>query len=361
MNNVKVGIIGCGMISGIYLKNITETFKNMKVIALADIDLERAKARAMDFNIPLACSPEELIANPEIEMVINLTIPRAHAPISLQALEAGKHVFVEKPLAVTRDEGQKVLHMAKSNGLYIGSAPDTFLGGGIQTCRKVIDEGWIGEPIAANAFLLKRGPEIFHPNPDFFYEEGGGPMFDMGPYYLTALINLIGPIRRVTSSAKASFPERTIMSGPRKGEKVPVHIPTHIAGIMEFDNGAIGSIITSFDVWGTQLPRIEIYGTAGTLIVPDPNTFGGPIFIKRQGETEWSEIPLVFGMTENSRGIGASDMANAIREGRSHRANGELAYHVLDVMHSFLDASSKGIHVEIGSYCSRPEPFSINL
>ncbi|MCR2821163.1 Gfo/Idh/MocA family protein [Lederbergia panacisoli] len=360
MEKVKIGIIGCGMISEIYIKNTKETFQNLDVIAVADINLDSAKARAEQFGIPKAYSPEELLADDEIEMVINLTIPTAHAPICLQALEAGKHVFVEKPLAVTREDGKKILELAKSKGLYVGSAPDTFLGGGLQTCRKLIDDGWIGEPIAASAFMMGSGPESFHPNPDFFYVEGGGPMFDMGPYYLTALINLIGPIKRVTGSARATYPERTIKSGPRAGEKVPVEIPTHISGVFEFENGAIGSITTSFDVWGSQLPRIEIYGTTGTLIVPDPNTFGGPIYVKRQGEGQWTEIPLTHSFKENSRGIGAADMANAIRTGRANRASGELAFHVLDIMHAFIDAAEKGQHIEISSGCGRPEALPMN-
>ncbi|MBS4223593.1 Gfo/Idh/MocA family protein [Lederbergia citrea] len=360
MGKVKTGIIGCGMISEIYIKNISSTFQNLEVIAVADIDLDRAKMRAAEFNIPKAYTPEELLADNDIEMVINLTIPTAHAPICLQALEAGKHVFVEKPLAVTREDGLKVLETAKSKGLYVGSAPDTFLGGGLQTCRKLIDDGWIGEPIGATAFMMGSGPESFHPNPDFFYVEGGGPMFDMGPYYLTALINLIGPITRVTGSARATYPERTIMAGPRAGETVPVEIPTHIAGVFEFANGAVGSIITSFDVWGSQLPRIEIYGTTGTLIVPDPNTFGGPIFVKRQGESEWSSVPFTHSFTENSRGIGAADMATAIRTGEANRASGELAYHVLDVMHAFLDAAETGKHIEISSGCERPAALPMN-
>lgn len=219
MGKVNVGIIGCGMISEIYLKNASEVFQNLDVVAVADINLESAQMRATQFNIPKVYTPEELLADEEIEMIINLTIPSAHAPIALQAIEKGKHVFMEKPLAVKREDGQKVLQAAKEKGLYVGSAPDTFLGGGLQTCRKLIDDGWIGEPIAATAFMVGSGPEGFHPNPDFFYVEGGGPMFDMGPYYLTALINLIGPIKRVTGSARATYPERTIKAGPRAGEK----------------------------------------------------------------------------------------------------------------------------------------------
>lgn len=360
MEKVKTGIIGCGMISEIYIKNTSSIYQNLEVVAVADIDIERAKARAEQFNISKAYLPEELLADDEVEMVINLTIPVAHAPVTLKALEAGKHVFVEKPLAIKREEGLKILEVAKEKGLYVGCAPDTFLGGGLQTCRKLIDDGWIGEPLGATAFMLGSGPEGFHPNPDFFYVEGGGPMFDMGPYYLTALVHLLGPIKRVTGSTKATYSERTIGSGPRKGQKVPVEIPTHISGVFDFESGAVGSIITSFDVWGSQLPRIEIYGTNGTLIVPDPNTFGGPIYIKRPGDPDWSSVPLIYGFTENSRGIGAADMANAIRTGGENRASGKLAFHVLDVMHAFQDSSDAGAHITITSGCERPEPLPMN-
>ncbi|MBP1931343.1 Gfo/Idh/MocA family protein [Ammoniphilus resinae] len=359
-NKVKVGVIGCGTISGIYFK-AGQTFDILDIAACADLDVSRAKAKAAEFNIPKACSPEELLADPEIEIVINLTIPKAHAEVCLAALEAGKHVYVEKPLAVSREDGKKIIKLAKERGLLIGGAPDTFLGGGIQTCRKLIDDGWIGEPVAATAFMMNHGHERWHPDPDFYYKVGGGPMFDMGPYYLTALINLIGPIRRVTGSARITFPERTITSQPKFGQKIQVETPTHIAGIFDFAIGAIGTIITSFDVWGSQVPRIEVYGSQGTLIVPDPNTFGGPVFIRRQGSTEWSEVPLTHGFTENSRGLGVADMAHAMISGRPHRANGDLTYHVLDVMHAFLDSSRSGNHVLVESSCEKPAPFPLDL
>jgi len=245
--------------------------------------------------------------------------------------------------------------------LRVGSAPDTFLGGGIQTCRKLVDDGWIGEPIAATAFMMYHGPEIFHPNPDFLYQEGAGPLFDMGPYYLTALVSLIGPIARVTGSARITFPERKITGPVNYGRRFPVETPTHIAGVLDFRNGAIGTIITSFDVWGTKTPRIEVHGTEGTLLVPDPNTFGGPVYIKRHHHADFIEVPLTHRFTENSRGLGLADMALAIREGRSHRASGEMAYHVLEVMHGILAASREGRHVEIASACGKPEPLPLDF
>jgi predicted dehydrogenase len=361
MGKIKVGIIGCGNISGIYLKNLSQTFPIVEVTACADIILERAQAKAKEFNIPKACSVEELLADPDIRIVVNLTIPKAHAQVCMAALEAGKNVYVEKPLAVTREDGKKILELAKTKGLLVGSAPDTFLGAGIQTCRKLIDDGWIGKPVAATAFMMCHGHESWHPDPEFYYQVGGGPMFDMGPYYLTALVSLIGPVQKITSSARITFPERLITSAPKYGTKIKVETPTHIAGVLDFQNGAVGTIITSFDVWDAQLPWIEIYGTEGSLSVPDPNTFGGPVYIRRQNGNEWTQVPLTHGYAENSRGVGVADMAYSLVYGRANRANGEMAYHVLDIMHGFLDASQQGAHYNLSSTCVRPAPLPLGL
>jgi predicted dehydrogenase len=358
---VKVGFIGCGKISAIYLQNC-KLFDLLDVVAVADLDLSAARARAEEFEIPVACSVDELLEHPEIEIIVNLTIPKAHADVCIKALHAGKHVYVEKPLAVTREEGQEILRVAEAKGLRVASAPETFLGAGIQTCRKAMEDGLIGEPVAATAFMLGRGHEHWHPNPEFYYEIGGGPMFDMGPYYLTALVNLIGPIRQVTGMTRITFPERTISSQPKAGKKISVETPTHVAGLMEFENGAIGSIITSFDVFGGHtLPRIEIYGTEGTLLVPDPNTFGGPVKLRRKDETEWQELPLTHQYDSNARGIGVADLAYAIRSGRPHRANGELAYHVLEAMHGFHDSSEQGRHYRMESTCAKPAMMPMDL
>lgn len=356
MNKVKIGIIGCGNISDIYLKNCTQVFDNLEVVACADLIHERAQAKAEQYNLAKACSVEELLRDPEIEIVVNLTTPDAHAEVCLAALKAGKNVYVEKPLAITREDGKKILELAKEKGLLVGGAPDTFLGAGIQTCRKLIDDGWIGEPIGATAFMVNHGHESWHPDPEFYYKVGGGPMFDMGPYYLTALIALMGPVKRVTGSVRITFPERVITSEPKYGTKITVDVSTHVAGIMDFESGAIGTILTSFDVWDSQLPRIEVYGTTGSMIVPDPNTFGGPVYIKRAGDQDWIEMPLSHGYAENSRGLGVSDMARALREGGAHRANGQMMYHVLDIMHGFHDASQQGRHIELESTCQQPSP-----
>jgi len=350
----NVGIVGCGNISGIYLE-AGKKWDILNIVACADIDLPRAQAQAAKYGIPKACAVEELLADPGVDIVINLTVPQAHAEVALAALAAGKSVYNEKPLALDREQAGRMLDLAREQGLRVGCAPDTFLGGGLQTCRKLIDEGVIGEPIGASAFMMSHGPEGWHPNPDFFYQPGAGPMFDMGPYYLTALITLLGPVRRVTGSTRVSFPERVIGSEPLRGQVIKVNTPTHIVGVLDFAAGAIATIVTTFDVWSSELPRIEIYGSKGTLSLPDPNTFGGPVRLRLAGEQTWTEAPITHGYTQNSRGLGVADMAQAIRSGRAHRASGELAYHVLDLMHTIHDASRDGRHIEMTSSCQQPD------
>ncbi|WP_211316663.1 Gfo/Idh/MocA family protein [Oceanobacillus arenosus] len=358
---IKVGIIGCGFISDIYLENSKRFNKLYEIVACSDLNLELAKQKADKFSIPHAYTTNDLLADPAIDLVINLTIPSVHAEVAIAALRSGKHVYSEKPIAINREEGEMVLKVAKEKGLLVGNAPDTLLGGGLQTSRKLIDDGWIGKPVSATAFMMNHGHESWHPSPEFYYKKGGGPLFDMGPYYLTALIFLMGPITRVTGSANITFPERMIISEPKYGEKIHVETPTQINGVLDFESGAVGSIITSFDTWHHHLPRIEIHGTEGSLSVPDPNTFGGPVYVRRHDHLDWMEIPLSHGFTDNSRGIGLADMANAILTGSTPRANGELAQHVLDIMQGILDASEIGQHVEIKSRCSQPKPLHIGI
>ncbi|MEA2514869.1 MAG: hypothetical protein QOJ59_4358 [Thermomicrobiales bacterium] len=353
---VRVGLVGCGYISAIYLEN-ARRFPMLDVVACADVVPERAATRAAEHGVPRACSLDELLANSEIELVLNLTIPAAHAEIALGAVAAGKSVYNEKPLTIELEDGRRLLDLAAAKGVRVGSAPDTFLGGGLQTCRMLIDEGAIGEPVAATASMLCHGHEHWHPDPAFYYQPGGGPLFDMGPYYLTALVSLLGPIRRVTGSARASFEQRTISSEPRAGETIEVKIPTHTAAVLDFATGAIATFVTSFDVWARE-NRIEIYGSEGTLAVPDPNNFGGPVRLRRAGSPEWEDIPLTHDYTDNSRGLGLADMAEGLRDGRPHRASGELALHVLETMHAIHDASRDGRHVELESALERPAPLS---
>jgi len=360
MQSTKIGIVGCGNISDIYCE-AGNKFDILDIVACADLDMTRAQAKAEKHSIPTACSTAELLANPVIDIVVNLTIPQAHAEVALAAVEAGKSVYNEKPLTISREDGARLLQMAEKKGVRVGGAPDTFLGGGLQTCRKLIDDGEIGEPVAATAFMTCHGHESWHPDPEFYYKVGGGPMFDMGPYYLTALVAMLGPVNRVTGSTRITFPERTITSQPKSGQKITVDVPTHVVGVLDFASGAVGTIITSFDVWFAELPRIEIYGTQGSLSVPDPNTFGGPVRIRQAGDTEWREVPLSYGYAENSRGLGVADMAHALHSGRPHRANGELAFHVLDLMHAFHEASALGRHIDLGSSCQRPAAFPLNL
>lgn len=358
--SVKVGVIGCGNISGAYFST-NKNFNFFDIVACADLDVERAQAKAQEFDIARGCSVNELLADEEIAFVINLTIPQAHGPIMLRALESGKSVYNEKPFTVTREEAQRAIDLANQKGLRVGSAPDTFLGGGIQTCRKLIDDGEIGTPVAASAFMMGRGHEHWHPSPEFYYKIGGGPMFDMGPYYLTALVSLMGPVKRVTGATRITFPERTISSQPLHGTKITVDVATHIAGVMDFENGAIATLVTSFDVPAHTMPNIEIYGTQGSLRVPDPNSFGGPVRIKRLGDDEWTEVPLTHGYESNARGVGMADMALAMKNNRPHRANEKLAYHVLDLMHAFHDASDHDRHIAMQSTCERPAPLPTGL
>lgn len=361
MIKIKAGIIGCGNISEIYLKNCAQNFDMLEVVACADLEFERAKARAEQFKGVKACSVDELLSNSEIDIVLNLTIPKAHSDVCLKALNAGKNVYVEKPLATTRESAKEVLSLAKSKNLLVGVAPDTFLGGGLQTCRKLIEDGWIGMPLAATAFMMSGGPEDWHPDPEFLYKYGAGPLFDMGPYYITALISLFGPAHSVFASQKISFSERTIQSSPKFGQKIKVEVPTYSSGILNFKNGVIANLITSFDICASQLPFIEIYGSDGTISVSDPNFFDGPVKIRRKGASEWSVAPLAFGLKENIRGIGVADMACAILSDRKHRANGELAYHVLDIMHAFTDSSDSGMLYQLESTCEQPAVFPIGI
>ena len=358
MGTTKVGIIACGDIADQYLKNIPR-YPGIDLVSCSDIIESRAKERAAEYKIPYAKSVRDMLSDPNIELVINLTIPKAHAEISIEALKNGKHIYSEKPFAINKSQGLKILEESNNSILRTGCAPDTFLGGGMQTCRNLIDKGEIGVPIAASAFMVNHGHEHWHTNPEFYYQIGGGPMFDMGPYYLTGLVNLLGPIKTVSGITSTSFSERTISNGPKSGKSIKVEVPTHVTGLLEFNSGATGTIITSFDVWSSDLPRIEIYGTEGTLSVPDPNKFTGPVRIKRGREEPWKEVPLTH--PEGARGIGVSEMASGIRSGRKSRLDGKLGFHILDVMQSIHESSTSGRHVAIESDCTQPSAVPIGL
>lgn len=354
MQPVGVGIIGCGVISAAYLKAM-RLFPILEVRAVADLRPEAAEARGQEFGVR-ALSIDELLADPAIEIVVNLTVPLAHVEVGLGALAAGKHVHSEKPLGIDPEDARRLLDLADERGLRVGCAPDTFLGGGHQTVRQLVDEDAIGTPVGGTAFFMCPGHERWHPNPAFYYQHGGGPMLDMGPYYITALVNLLGPVARVAGVARVTRPERTITSEPLNGTVIPVEVATHVAGTLEFASGAVVSIAMSFDVPKHRHLPLELYGTRGALILPDPNRFGGPIEIAATGG-EWQPMEPSHGHADgNFRGIGVADMAQAIRTGRPHRASGALAYHVLEVMTAFQRSSDDGRHVDILSQPERPAP-----
>jgi predicted dehydrogenase len=350
---INVGIIGAGNISEIYLKNLTTRFDTVNVIGITDIVAERAQERASKFGVG-AFTVDDLIAHQDVEIVVNLTIPAVHAQVALQAIAAGKSAYNEKPLAIDRADGQKLLAEAAAKGVLVGSAPDTFLGGGLQSARKYLDDGLIGDPVAVSAQMLGHGMEAWHPDPWFFFQPGAGPLFDVGVYYVQALASIVGPVAKVSSLSTATFLTRTVGSGPKKGEVIPVTTPTHIQSAIQFESGIVGNLGASFDVWETNHSTLVIYGSEGTLRLPDPNTFGGPIQLLKAGENEWSELPVTFGNTDNSRGLGVWDMANSLITGEPARANGELGYHVLDIMASVLESGETGQAVEVESTAQRP-------
>lgn len=355
--SLRVGVIGTGAVSGAYL-SMARNFPAIEIAALADIDADKAHAKAAEFNIAQVASVDDLLKDQSIHIILNLTIPRAHAEISLRALESGKHIFSEKPLAISVPEGRQIISLAKSRNLRVGCAPDTFLGSGIQTARKLLDDGVIGRPIGFTAFMMGRGHESWHPNPEFYYQPGGGPMFDMGPYYLTALLQFFGPIRRIMGLAKIAIPQRTITSQPKAGKQITVQTPDHILGCIDFDNDVTGTIITTFAAHYPQYdPKqpITIYGEHGTIRVPDPNQFDGPVQLRKEGDADWTLIPPAT-PTGLGRSVGLADMCQGIRDGREHRATGDQASYVLEAMQSFLDSSSSGRAVRPTGPYHRPEP-----
>ena len=371
MKPMKVGVVGCGMISEIYLKNITTEFSNvLQAYACADLNPAAAQARAEQFGLK-AMTVDELIADPEIEIVLNLTIPAAHYEISKRALLAGKHAYSEKPLATTLEEGRELAALAEEKGLQVAAAPDTFLGGGIQTCLKLIEEGAIGTPISAQGLMLAKGPESFHPNPAFFYQEGAGPLLDMGPYYYTALYAMFGKVKRVGAMAKCTYPTRKVLSekSPKYGQEFPCQVDTFINSSLEFENGVIATVTTSWDMsysyWCSGLPLLEVFGSEGTLIVPDPNTFGGigtagpmgPVgkYVRlRRGAGDFEDVPVRYGYVENSRGLGLADFAWSICNGVRPRVSAEGSLHVLEIMLGALNSARSGQFYEMTTPGTKP-------
>ena len=357
---MKVGLIGCGNISRAYLNN-GASFNQMKIVACADLRPEAAEARASEFGIK-AMSVEDLLADPEIDTILNLTTPLSHIEINLRAIKAGKNVHCEKPFGLDREGARQVAKLAAEKKLRVGCAPDTFLGGGHQTCRKLIDDGLIGRVVCGTAFMLCHGHESWHPAPAFYYQKGGGPLFDMGPYYLTALVNMLGPVKKVTAITTRSTDLRQGIK-VNVGKTFPVEIDTHVSALLEFVSGAVITLITSFDVWKhSGLKDIELHGTEGSLHVPDPNNFDGDIRLFKAGLTsDWAPVDNQFIYNGNMRGIGLADMAAGIAANRPHRCNGDLAFHVLDIMCAIGESAEKDAAVFIQSTCERPAPLPSGL
>ncbi|TCN29003.1 Gfo/Idh/MocA family protein [Sinorhizobium americanum] len=363
-----VGIIGCGNISTTYFK-LAPLFKGIRVISCADINPAAAEARAAEFDVT-AQSIEAMLVNPEIDIVVNLTIPDAHFPVSKAILESGKHVYSEKPLVLTLEQGEELRAIAKAKGLMVGSAPDTFLGGAHQLARAHIDAGKIGRVTSGTCHVMSPGMEMWHPNPDFFFLPGGGPVLDLGPYYIANLVNLIGPVKRVAALSSMASQTRTITSEPRKGELIPVKTPTNIHALLEFHNGATITLSASWDVWSHRHANMELYGTEGSLFVPDPNFFGGTVEASGQDKeiqplTMWEhpfavdnwEHPL--GPIANYRTAGLADLADAILTGRDARCSLDRALHAVDVMVSILKSGEEGRFVTLSTTCTQPAALGI--
>lgn len=358
MNRSKVGIIGCGKICDIYITNILGMHSDiLEVVAVSDLNMELAKAKAKQYSIEYALPVEQFYKSDKFDIVVNLTIPKAHYLVCKEALLNGKHVYTEKPLALFYSQGIELIELAKCKGLVIAGAPDTFMGASAQTSRKAIDDGLIGKPVAATAFMLCHGWEKYHPNPDFYYAEGGGPMYDMGPYYLTALVNLLGPAQEVCGMSSNPIMHREIVIGPRKGEVLPIETPTHVTGTIRFKSDVIATVITTFDVWPTDMPHILIFGTKGTLIVPNPDHFGDPVILHEGDSESIVELPLVNQYMTNSRGLGLRDMALAILDKRIARANSLMLIHVLEIMEAFYRSQNEQRLIQLTSECMRPQPF----
>ncbi|MFC6085856.1 Gfo/Idh/MocA family protein [Sphaerisporangium aureirubrum] len=349
---VGVALVGAGKISGEYLRNLS-SFPDLRVLGVADLDAARAAEVAREWGVPVGGDVDTVLALPEVEIVVNLTVPAAHADVAITALRAGKHVYGEKPLALTPEEGREVLSEAVVRGLRVGSAPDTFLGAGLQSAARALAAGVIGTPVAATAVMQNAGPESWHPNPEFLYQRGAGPLFDIGPYYLTALASMLGPVAKVAATARQARPRRVIGSGPRGGTEFTVEVPTHVMALIDFVGGPSASSTFSFDS-SAGVTMIQILGTEGTLSLPDPNTFSGPLRVRAADDEDWRELP-VEGATAG-RGIGLLDMARALRADLPHRATGLLGLHVLEAMTAIIESAERGEFRRIETDAPLPEP-----
>lgn len=343
---VNVGIIGAGVISKEYLDNLT-SFPDVRVVAIGDLFEGAAAARAAGYGIETHGGVDAVLGNPDVEIVINLTIPAAHVEVATQAVNAGKHVWSEKPFSLDRESGRGLLKAADAAGIRLGCAPDTFLGAGLQTARRLIERGDIGAPLTAMTTFQTPGPESWHPNPAFLFQYGAGPLFDMGPYYLTALVQTFGSIRKVAAVGSKSKQIRVIGSGPKAGEEFTVEVPTHVSAMAQFENGQSSHSVFSFESPRQRMGFVEITGTEATISLPDPNHFDGEVRLWHAGDDEWTVIPAT-GPCQG-RGMGVLDMARSLRAGVPHRATGNLAYHVLDTMVSISESMESGTFIDVES------------
>jgi predicted dehydrogenase len=353
---VKVGVVGAGVISRAYAKN-AQAFDSFDLVACADLDAAQAESLAEAHGLRVTAVPE-ILSDPEIDVVLNLTPASAHGVVSRQILEAGKHLYTEKPLAVDLCEAAELVRQADGAGVRVGCAPDIFLGSAYQSARALIDQGAIGEPLSVSAAMLVGGQERWHPNPDIFYVDGAGPLFDMGPYYLTAIAALLGPIRRVAGFASMRGTSRVIEIGPRAGERFSASTPTHVSATMELESGVTANLITSFEAAGQYVCDLEIHGSEGVLGLPDPNSFGGSVRIRRV-RGAWEDVPYVGFGGRDARGIGLHDMVQAIDEERDHRASGRLGLHIVAVARGILQSAHEGRVVDIETSLEKPAPLPV--
>ena len=355
MKKYHVGIIGCGVISKHYLRFAKECYSDYFVItALGDIDVSKAKIRAEEFEIEKYGLPELVYEDKDIDLILNLTVPDAHEEVSIRALESGKHVYSEKPLATSREGAIRIMETAKKCGKRVGCAPDTFMSAPMQSAKKALEEDWIGAPLGFSAICPMRGNEFRRADCDFFYKKGAGPLLDMAPYYLNILISLFGPVDSVFGMQKTTFPQRTIKAAPRRGDKIDVEVATHVCASISFKNGVIGTFTDSFDIWGSSCPYIEIYGEKGSMILPNPNNFTGPVLVKRMMDKEWRPIVQFIEYEGYGRGVGVMDMIKSIEKGRPHKASAEMAYHVTDVMFAIGEAAEAKQELKIASTAEQP-------
>jgi predicted dehydrogenase len=362
MDPVRLGVLGCGDIAPVYLHSLRH-FQHVRCIRLADVNTARARMLGHQWGIARTGGPAELLADPDVELVLNLTPPRAHYATALQALAAGKHIYNEKPLADSPARGRRVLAAARRRGLRVGCAPATWMGGTWQTCRELIDAGVLGRPVGANLIWLDRGYETWHPRPRSYYQPGAGPMFDIGPYYIAALVLLFGAVQRVSAFTSTTFAEREIGTGRHRGTHFTVGVPDHVAGVVEMANGVLTTITTSYASRPAPTDSVQLFGSEATLVLPPANHLGGPIWMSDASTHSWRRLTVQHGRTHQRRwwAVGVAEMSAALRAGRPHRASGELGLHVLDVLDGLVSSALDGSARRVRSKPGRPDPLQFGI